>query len=147
MSQTTQTDEDDTAPGEIESDEYKATGARRGGGRGEFLWFVTSDGTRDQIFPVADIRRMEPPDDLGSEKAYIHFSGVMVVLTGKTLRRVLHRIALNRCSAVYEFRPGQRRAAGDLVIVESMRFLDTTKAPRKEQNESSQTVGAQFFLP
>jgi hypothetical protein len=124
----------DRAPGETQSEEYKATEARRGGGRGEFLWFVTQDRKRDQIFPVADIRRMEPPDDPAREIAYIHLSGVSVVLAGTNLRRVLHRIMLNRCSALYEFRPGQQRPAKGEPVIERMEFLDMTKATRKGEN-------------
>lgn len=123
-------DDDDTPPGSGKAEEYHATERGRIGGRAEFLWFVTGDRKRDQIFPLADIRRMEPPENPGTEVAYIHLSGITVVLHGVHLRRVLHRITTHCCAALYEFRPRQKRPGGGEPVIERMDFLDMTKASR-----------------
>jgi hypothetical protein len=128
MSQTSpqHDDDDDIAPGDIDTEAYQATGGRRGGGRGEFLWCVTTR-NEDLIFPLADLRRMEPPSPADST-AYLHFSGVTVALSGVNLRRILHRITLQRCAALYEYKAGQKRPAGGEPVIEHIRFLDMTKA-------------------
>lgn len=138
MSPTENKDEDDTPPGEEPVGIYTATGGRRGGGRGEFLWFVTADGKRDQVFPIADIRRMEPPDNPEKEVAYIHFSGVTVALFGTNLRRVLHRITMHRCAALYEAKSGQKKPLAGEPIIQRMEFLDLTKATPKPAGASGQ---------
>jgi hypothetical protein len=141
MSQTTKAaereDEDDTAPGDIETAAYQATEGRRGGARCEFLWFVTYDRTRDEILPLADIRRIEPPRDPQNEVAYIHFSGVSVRLCGVNLRRVLHRIAMQRCAALYELRPGQHRPDSSEPVIDRMEFKDTSRPKAKAKDETA----------
>jgi hypothetical protein len=124
------TDDDDTPPGDEPAEIYQATGPKRGGGGVQFLWFVTADKSRDQIFPIADIRRMEPPDK-PAEVAYIHFSGITVVLSGTNLRRVLHRIAMHRCVSVHEWRPDQKRPAKGEPVIERIDFVDLTKGVPK----------------
>ena len=125
-------DDDDVAPGEVETDQYRATTGRQGGPP-EYLWFVTANHEREHILPIADIRLMEPPGDTRKEIAYIHFSTICVVMTGKHLRRVLHRISLRRCSAIYQYRQGQHRPPEGEPIVEGFKFLDLTKpAPGKD---------------
>ncbi|MBS0445095.1 MAG: hypothetical protein JSR59_03995 [Proteobacteria bacterium] len=131
-------DELEHAPGEKDTHAYVATEGRRGGGRGEFLWFVTADGKRDQILPIADIRRMEPPDNTEREVAVIHFSGISVALTGANLRRVLHRIVLHRCSVLYEARAGQRKPPAGEPVIERIEFADLTKATAKPSTGADQ---------
>jgi hypothetical protein len=135
MSTTTkQHDEnDDIPPGDSQNQDYHATEGRRGGGRGEFLWFVTADRAHDLILPLADIRRMDAPAAGREEVAYIHFSGVSVALSGVNLRRVLHRIAMQRCSALYQLRAGQTRPDAGEPVIEGMRFIDLTKARPKDE--------------
>ncbi len=130
MNQTKQNEEDDTPPGDEEAEAYQATGPKRGGGAVQFLWFVTADRTRDQIFPFADIRRMEPPDK-PVEKAYIHFSGVTAVIEGANLRRVLHRIAMHRCVSLHEIRSGQAPPPAGEPVIRRIEFIDLTKAVPK----------------
>ena len=126
-------DEDDTPPGDEEGEPYRATGPKRGGGAVQFLWFATADQKKrpDQIFQVADIRRMEGPADLAAEVAFIHFSGVSVALSGVNLRRVLHRIAMHRCVSLHELRPGQVPPPKDEPVIRKIEFFDMTKATPK----------------
>lgn len=126
-------DDDDSTPLDDIHEMYSAVGTKRVSAPRQFLWFVTSDGTRDQIFPFADIRRMEPPDKPGREVAYIHFSGVSVALMGRNLNKALHRITINRVVALYEYREGQKRPAEGEAIIERMEFMDMSKATRKEK--------------
>ena len=126
------TDEDDTPPSDEEAEEYHATGPKRGRGGVQFLWFVTADKTRDQIVPLADCRRMEPPSGgRGQGTAYIHFSGITAVLSGTGLRRVLHRIAMHRYGSLHELRPGQKRPAKGEPVIDRIEFLDLTKTMPK----------------
>ena len=131
MAKTPDTEEDDTPPGDDGDLAYAATGTKRVAAPRQFLWFVTNDRKRDQIFPFADIRRMEPPDNPDKEVAFIHFSGVSVALFGRHLRKVIHRITINRTIALYEFRRGQTRPADDEPIIDRMEFMDMTKATPK----------------
>ena len=130
MSQAKQNEEDDIPPGDDEAEAYYAIGPKRGGGSVQFLWFVTADRTRDQIFPLSDIRRMEPPDK-PAEVAYIHFSGVTAVIEGANLRRVLHRIAMHRCVSLHELRPGQAPPPAGEPVIRRIEFLDLTRAVPK----------------
>jgi len=123
--------DDETPPTEDIGDTYSAVGTKRVSAPRPFLWFVTADGLRDQIFPYADIRRMEPPDKPGREIAYIHFSGVTVALAGSNLAKALHRISINRVAALYEYRHGQQRPAPGETVIDRMEFLDMTRATRK----------------
>ena len=125
--------DDDIPPGQIEHEQYRATTGRQGGAP-LYLWFVTADHTREHILPIADIRLMEPPSDPRKEIAYIHFSGICVLMTGRHLRRVLHRITLQRCSAIYQYRHGQKPAPEGEPVIEAFQFLDLTKLPKRTED-------------
>lgn len=131
-------DDEDIAPGEVETEQYRATTGRQGGPP-EFLWFVTANSTErgEHILPIADIRLMEPPRDVRKEIAYIHFSTICVVMTGKHLRRVLHRISLRRCSAIYQYRHGQHRPPEGEPVVEDFKFIDLTKVAHGKDKDGA----------
>jgi hypothetical protein len=132
MNKTKQIDEEDTPPGDEDAETYQATGPKRGGGAVQFLWFVLADREQgDIVFPIADIRRMDLPQNLVKEVACIHFSGAMVTLAGSNLRRVIHRIAMHRCVSVYELRQGQALPAKGEPVIRRIDFRDMTQAVPK----------------
>jgi hypothetical protein len=113
-------EEDDTPPGDEDSELYQPTAFRRTA-KLPFLWFVTRNRKNDYVLPLADIRRMEPPDGRDGREAFIHFSGLTVRMEGTGLRRVINRIVQLGCTSVHEYRPGQQKKAGEPVI-EKMEF-------------------------
>jgi hypothetical protein len=122
-------EEDDTTPPAYDDDEeYKATKMLRVGRMALELWFVKADGKGEQIFPLADMRRMEPPSDPQKEVAYMYFSGVRVELHGSHLRQVLKDICTHRCTELHEIRPGQKRPPAGQPVIERIYFGDLTRA-------------------
>jgi hypothetical protein len=120
-------DDDTTPPTYDDAEDYKATKMLRSGRMSLELWFVTATGRGEQIFPIADKRRMEPPGDPAREVAYIYFSGVRVDLHGVHLRKVLKDICTHRCTEIHEIRPGQKRPPAGQPVVERIVIGDMTK--------------------
>jgi hypothetical protein len=128
-------DEDlDVAPGETQTEAYRATTGRQGGAP-LYLWCVTEDPARAAIYPIADIRKMEPPAQTKNSVAFIHFSNESVGMYGDNLHRVLNRITLRSCSALYEIRPGQHPVTATEPVIRRMEFYDMTKAKPKASGE------------
>jgi hypothetical protein len=135
MSQHSPEDDDDTdEPPLHDPQRYRATQGRRDG-RGDFLWFVSSDGMRDEMLPLADIHRIEPPRGKvnGRDVVYMHFSGIMARLTGVDLARVVQRLSMRRCSALFELCPGQQRPPKGEPVIELIEFFDTSGAARRRE--------------
>ncbi len=116
---------EDTPPGDEDSEVYQPTAFQRTA-KLPFLWFVTRNRDGDRVMPLADIRKMEPPDKDGCE-AFIHFSGFIVKLQGAGLRRVINRIVQLGCTSIHEYRPGQKTLPGE-PIIEKMEFFSTKPA-------------------
>jgi hypothetical protein len=130
--QTPTAEDDDLPPSYDDAEEYKATKMLRTGRMSPELWFVTADGKGECIFPIADKRLMEPPDDPSNEIAYIHFSGIRVALYGYNLRQVLKDICTHRCTEIRQIRPGQKRPTDGAAIIDRIVFGDLSKPRRKE---------------
>jgi len=92
---------------------------RFGGG---FIWFCGGDGSRDRVLQLANLREIEP-GKLADRQAWLHFSGMDVMLEGTRMREVVHRIFLGRCNIVREIHDGQQPEKADAPVVAAIRFL------------------------
>jgi hypothetical protein len=111
-------------PGDEASEVYHATAFMRGGGKAGtgLIWFACKDGSRDRILQLANLREMEP-GDVNDGRAWLHFSGMDVLLEGAGMRQVVYRIFLGRCSIAYEICPGQQPKKKDDPVIRTIRFL------------------------
>ena len=111
-------------PGDEAGEVYHATAFMRGGGKAGtgLIWFACKDGSRDRILQLANLREMEPGDVSGL-RAWLHFSGLDVLLEGTGMRQVAYRIFLGRCSIAHEIRPGQKPAKAGDPVIRNIRFL------------------------
>jgi hypothetical protein len=111
------------APGDDDGELYEPTAFMRGGGRGGsgLIWFSCVDASRDRILQLANLREMEP-SDISGPFAWLHFSGMDVVLEGTRARQVVHRVFLGRCSIIYEIRPGQKPKKPDAPVIRTIHF-------------------------
>ena len=137
---TSETDNDPgPPPGDEHSTVYNATDFVRSGGRGGggFIWFSCKDGGHDRVLQLANLREMEPGGLTGGQ-AWLHFSGMDVMLEGSRTREVVHRIFLGRCSIVREIRPDQQPEKTDAPVITAIRFFvpgPPDSAPNKPQHE------------
>lgn len=101
-----------------------------------FIWFVPRDGTEDKIVPYGDIRPIHLAKS--GRQLVIDYSDFAVVLEGRNLHYIAHRIQNGRCAVIEAFDEMRHDLPTDesQPFIERIRFvLPVEKKPKAKSTD------------